>query len=394
MNSEYNSYNYEQIYKPKKKSNGGLIVGLFILGFIILISLFIAGVYLVSNTLYSGNVTMVESNLETVTPPTSTLPSVMPELNFAEPLAEGELTTEQIAEIVSPQTVGIVSYIGGMAAQGGTGIIMSADGYVITNAHVVDGVSTIEIMLNDERTFEAVIVGADTNSDLAVLKILDPPDDLQPATFGDSSELSVGERVVAIGTPGGLAGTVSQGVVSGTQRAMEDITGDPNDSSLPMIQTDAAINPGNSGGPLVNTSGQVIGVTTAKISAVDYEGIGFAISINEAMPVIEGLIENAGKPKLGVTVIPVSALEQLPAGYTLDYGLILYEISESSDVLNYGVMPGDIIVQADGIDLVENEDLTDIIGTKETGDTIDLVVWRSVTGKLVQFPATVTSNVG
>ncbi len=401
MDNDFNSYNYNQVHKTKKKGKGGLVIALFVIGMLLSGGLFGSLTLLITSGSTAISVDDFATPEPTSTPDAGQAdtfePQEMPDINVGEAADNTELSTEEIATLVTPQTVGILAYSGELIAKGGTGIIMSADGYVITNAHVVEDISYAEILLWDDRVLEVEIVGADVDSDLAVLKIIDPPADLAPVTFGDSSQLRIGEKVVAIGNPGGLAGTVTQGVVSGTERTMGDIIGDTENPALPMIQTDAAINPGNSGGPLVNGDGQVIGVTTSKITRIDYEGIGFAISINEALPILERIITEGsipGKPELGITVFPLNTLEEIPESYGLEAGLVVLEMKPNSDLLNYGISPGDVIVQADGVDLFENNELTDLIASKNIGDTIDLVVWKSNTGQQVQFPAVLRDSKG
>ncbi len=183
---------------------------------------------------------------------------------------DGELTTEQIAEKVKPSVVGIVQYqytSSSISAAGeGSGVIMTADGYILTNAHVIEGASGIKVVLNNGEEYEARVIGSDTRTDLAVIKI--EAENLTPADFGDSDSLKDGEKVVAIGNPGGLtfAGSVTQGIVSGTNRVVSSDYGD-----MTYIQTDAAINPGNSGGALVNEFGQVVGINSSKISAQKFQ---------------------------------------------------------------------------------------------------------------------------
>lgn len=193
----------------------------------------------------------------------------------------------------------------------GSGIIMSADGYVVTNAHVISGGQKFEVVVTSSdgstKSYDAKVVGSDTRTDLAVLKI--SATGLSAATFGNSSQVQVGESVLAIGNPGGteFAGSVTSGIISATNRQLSI-----NGYSQSLLQTDAAINPGNSGGALVNMYGQVVGITSSKIEETGYEGMGFAIPINTAKPIVDSLIKNGyvtGRVKIGISVEPFTTYQ-------------------------------------------------------------------------------------
>ncbi len=395
MNTEHSSYNYHQAHSPKHKNKGGFITALFLVALLILAGLIVTAAYLLldragtlPNEYLPENLFGLEANNGDADI-AGTESSDGLQLNF-DPVTEGQLTTETIYQTVVSQVVGLHVYNGQSLIGNGSGIIMSSDGYIITNEHVVEGATTVSVILHNGDKHEAKIIGVDPAIDLAVLKILNPPDDLSPASFGNSDSLDIGEKVVAIGSPGGLAGSIAEGIVSGPNRPKNQITGLSDDSETSLVQTTAAINPGNSGGALVNAQAQVIGVTSAKISGIDYEGIGFAIPITEAIPVLEELIENGTAPgdaRLGVTVVPVGSLEVEVPDYDHEGGLMVMEIETYSDLLNYGIEPQDIIISADGIQLLNNVDLTGLIESKEIGDTIELVIWKSKTGKLMQITA-------
>ncbi len=402
MNQQHSSFNYNQVYHQRKKSKGGLIIALFLTAIIILVTLTALVIYLYLDTtgnlpsFFNNNVFDVPGTAEvTALPEGEPAPEV--KLNF-DAVTDGVLTTESIYEMVAPQAVGLHVYLGQNLAGNGSGIIMSDDGYIITNEHVIEGATSVSVILHNGDTYEASVVGADPSTDLAVLKLINPPDDLSAASFGNSNELDIGEKVVAIGSPGGLAGSIAEGIISGPNRPKNQITGQPSDSDTSLIQTTAAINPGNSGGALVNAQGQIIGVTSAKISGVDYEGIGFAIPISEAVPILEELIENGSIPgdaRLGISVVPVNSLDAEIPGYEGDGGLMIMEIEPYSDLNYYGVEIQDIIITADGVALVNNEDLTGLIENREIGDTIELVIWKIQTGKVMQITAVLEdSNAG
>lgn len=296
--------------------------------------------------------------------------------------ADGELTTTQIAEKVKPSVVGIVQYqytSQSISASGeGSGIIMTEDGYILTNAHVIEGASGIKVVLNNGDEYEARIIGSDTRTDLAVIKI--EATGLTPAEFGDSDSLKDGEKVVAIGNPGGMAfaGSVTQGIVSGINRVVSSDYGD-----MKYIQTDAAINPGNSGGALVNEYGQVIGINSAKISATEYEGIGFAIPVNAAKPIIDDLIQNGrvtGRVMLGI-YNPIDVDEIAARVYGVPTGVQITSTDPNSDLAKKGVIAGDIITAINGTAVSSTTDIRNIIDEFEVGDTVTLTVYRRTQGQ-------------
>lgn len=294
-------------------------------------------------------------------------------------LSEGELTITQRAEKVQPSVVGIVTYIqsnqsifGGEQGQG-SGIILSTDGYIVTNAHVISNASSVKVVLYDGSEYNATIVGEDEKTDLAVLKI--EADNLTPAEFGNSDQMEIGEQVIAIGNPGGLelAGSVTVGYVSALNRPISTSTG----NTIDCIQTDAAINPGNSGGALVNTYGQVIGINSQKIAATEFEGIGFAISINEAQPIINDLIEHGyvtGRVKMGITMQMIDQMSAQIYGYQPGVGVV--SVEADSPAAKAGLVPGDIITEIDGESVLSSEKLNQILEKHKPGDEITLTVFR------------------
>lgn len=312
-----------------------------------------------------------------------------------------ELTIPEIARKVGPSCVGVVNktkvepqrfydpfsgryyYTSNpndntLIEQGsGSGIIISADGYVVTNEHVVEDATEISVILNTGEEYKAKLVGADDKSDLAVLKI--EASGLVPATLGNSENLEVGELVVAIGNPLGqeLFGTVTDGIVSALNRTMT-----VDSRTYNLIQTNAAINPGNSGGALVDRFGNVIGINTIKLSNTKVEGIGFAIAISEAKPIIADLMNNgyvSGRPLVGITVTENRS------------GLSVYSIAEGSGAENAGIQIGDLIVKADGVAINTSEKLNEIRDKKAPGDTIVLTVIRN--GELKDITVTLSEDV-
>ena len=257
----------------------------------------------------------------------------------------------------------------------GSGVIMSSDGYIVTNAHVVDGADSIKVVLNNGEEYEASLIGIDTKTDLAVIKI--SATNLTPAEFGNSKQVEDGEPVVAIGNPGGieLAGSVTQGIVSAAEREVKSSNGG---YRMKCIQTDAAINPGNSGGALINQYGQVIGINSSKIAATDYEGIGFAIAMTEAKPIIDDLL-NYGyvkdRVKIGISYTEVDAilakLNGIPAGIYVE------AVEQDSDAYAKGIRQGDIITHINGKEIASSDVITEELKNFKPGQTVTLTVFRS-----------------
>ncbi len=292
---------------------------------------------------------------------------------------EGALCLQDIYSSVIDSVVSISSMTSSGTASG-TGIIMSPDGYVITNHHVITGALVISVLTNDNQEFEAALVGSDEMSDLAVLKI--DARGLKAAEFGDSSKLRVGDSVVAIGDPLGvqLRGTMTNGIISAINR---DLT--VGDRTMTLIQTNAALNNGNSGGPLINCYGQVIGINTVKMSSyytatASVEGLGFAIPISVAKPIIDELIENgyvAGRPAIGISG------DSLPSYYRTYYrlpeGVYVTSVNEGSDAKAKGIREGDIVTAINGERISSIDELNTVKNQYAAGDEVTLTVYRSGT---------------
>ena len=295
------------------------------------------------------------------------------------------LSVTEIAKLVGPSCVGVINkakiqpqryydpFSGRyyyyqssdeLVKQGsGSGIIISEDGYIVTNQHVIAEATEITIILNTGDEYVATVVGSDSKSDLAVLKI--NATGLTAATLGDSSQVEVGDLAVAIGNPLGqeLAGTVTSGVISAVNRKMT-----VDNRSYNLLQTDAAINPGNSGGALVNKYGEVIGINSIKMSETGVEGIGFAIAISEAKPIIDDLMNSgyvSGRSLIGITITESRN------------GLTVYSVVEGSGAEKAGIKEGDLIVKADGKAVNTSEGLNEIRDTKKPGEYITLTVIRN-----------------
>ncbi|MBQ8042822.1 MAG: trypsin-like peptidase domain-containing protein [Clostridia bacterium] len=288
-----------------------------------------------------------------------------------------------ISKQVGPSVVGInVSYtaqtfFGATEAEGeGSGIIYSQDGYIITNYHVVEEAMTnssakVTVILSTGDKLDATIVGGDSITDIAVIKV--EKAGLTAAEFGDSDAIEVGELAVAIGNPLGqeFAGSVTVGYVSAVNRTMT--TGG---STYNLIQTDAAINSGNSGGPLVSSSGKVIGINTAKISATGVEGMGFSIPINEVLPIVEELITNKkiSRPYIGISGVSLTATEA--TRYGLVEGVYVQVVEIKSPAELGGLRQGDVITEVNGTKVLSVSDINVIKNKLKVGDKITIKVYR------------------
>ena len=271
-------------------------------------------------------------------------------------------------------------------AVSGSGFVIGSNGsssYILTNYHVIDGVSDIKVFFSDGKSYDATLVGGEKENDIAVLKI--DVGNLQTVTLGDSDQLNVGEDVYAIGNPlGELTYSLTDGLISALDRLIT--TGSGNDSTtMNMLQTNCAINPGNSGGPLFNSYGEVIGITTAKYSTsssgTNVEGLGFAIPINDVKNIISDLIQYGyvtGKPYMGITGVTMSASVAQQYGVTnAVLGVYVATVEDGSCSAKAGLQPGDIITAMDEDDVVTFQDLEAAKATHQAGDTVTLTVFRN-----------------
>lgn len=301
----------------------------------------------------------------------------------ATPVANSDkklLSVVEIAKKVGPTVVGINTKTQGITIFGrvqesegsGSGIILTSDGYIVTNNHVIENANSITVVLSDGKEYEAKLTGADSRTDLAVIKI--DAVNLPYATLGNSSELQVGELAVAIGNPLGneLAGTVTGGYISALNRSII-----VDDKEFNLIQTDAAINPGNSGGALVNNYGEVIGINSVKMSAEGVEGIGFAIPIDTAKPIIEDLKTSGyvtGRPVIGIGGRNVT--KQDSAYYNIPVGIYVSQISPYSAAEKAGIQIGDVITEFNGEKVTTVDELNDKKEAFKVGDTVTLTYVR------------------
>ncbi|MBQ3702003.1 MAG: trypsin-like peptidase domain-containing protein [Oscillospiraceae bacterium] len=291
------------------------------------------------------------------------------------PVGEESLTLQEIYQNCVESIVSIKSYVEGESGYyWGTGIILSEDGLILTNAHLVEGCDSAKITLHDGSEYEAKLVGADDTSDIAVLKI--EAKGLVSAVFGESDQLRVGDEVAALGNPLGqeFLATLTDGIVSAIDRGVS-VDG----HSMNLIQTNTAINEGNSGGALLNMYGQVIGVTNMKMmsSYSSIEGIGFAIPSSTVRTVVNALIKDGevrGRPAIGVTVGPIP--EEAAKHYEVPEGLYVSAVTEGTDAWEKGIREGDIITGVNGKPARTTNDILSVRDTLRVGDTITFTIWR------------------
>ncbi len=385
---------------PKKKGGNGLVIALAVIGSITALAMVVLLGLAIADT-YSAVDTVPDSPS---TEQSETVNDNAPTLNITDWADDdGGLSAAEIIEANNDNTVVIATYqMRSPSAQYGyvfgseiltqvgeaSGIVMSKDGYIITNWHVLfdedsgEKYDRVDVTLHDGTVYEdAKVIGADQSTDLAVIKV--EASDLSVAEFGDSSKLVMGDRVVALGNAGGLQWSASQGIISGLARDVYEDTG----YSIKCLQTDAAINPGNSGGPLINNRGQVIGINSSKIAASGYEGLGFSIPINEAKDIIDDLLKYGyvrGRVQLGITGFSVNS-----NGYK---GFVIQSINNDSVLKGTGARVGDLITAVDGEKIDGYGELRVKLAERGVGKTVTLTLLRldNRTGHESTFTVTCT----
>lgn len=405
---DWNQYQYQSpicykeiIVQPKKKSKHKFLTYMSLVLITSIVTSFIVG-----GTMYSSfskqlneKVGSVQESIAQVssddkkTAIEAAVPDSITGANLVTSTNLGDLTVTEIAKKVGPSIVGIKmtvqsnrqsNFFGSNSSPSGSegsGIIISKDGYIMTNYHVVQYAdpnnrtknTTLTVYLPDKREAKATFVGGDSDNDLALIKI--NLTDLSVAELGDSSTIEVGDLAVAIGNPLGMefAGSVTSGVISALNRQLN--TGDV---TMHLIQTDAAINPGNSGGALLNSKGQVIGINSAKISITGVEGLGFAIPINTAKPIVEQLKAYGyvkGKPLVGISAQEVS--EEISNLYGIPVGVYIVEVTAGGAAEKAGLKKGDVLVKLDGKEIKTMSDIDTIKKQHKAGDTVTAVVLRN-----------------
>ncbi len=382
--------------KKKKKSGKGIAVAAIALCFSLLGSILgCGGLLLVQHYMQQQ-----EPELETPEPDISIMVQGYREntvLQIVKIDTGKVLTPAEVYAANAGSTVGITTsvttnYWGFQttSAASGSGFIVTDDGYIVTNYHVVEGSSSITVSLYSGETYEAELIGYDENNDLAVLKI--EGSELAPVILGDSDNLNVGDSVVAIGNPlGELTFSLTSGSISAKDR---EVTMSSN-LTMNLLQTDCAINSGNSGGALFNLYGEVIGITNAKYSSsssseASIDNIGFAIPINDIRSIVESIIEKGyfSKPYLGVGVVDVSREYQI---YGLPQGAAIQTVTEGGPAEKAGLQVGDIITAFNGTEITSRTDLTTFIGRCKVGESVTLTVYRQ--GQTLELAVTIGEQI-
>lgn len=304
------------------------------------------------------------------------------------------LPVEEIAKKVGPSIVGIScqsvinTYFGKQTSEsGGSGIIISAEGHIVTNYHVIEGSTSIKVKLTSGNEYDASVVGGDEKTDIAVIKIT-AAETLHVATIGDSDDVEVGELAVAIGNPlaSELFGTVTAGVISGVNRTMT-----VGQREMNLIQTDAAISPGNSGGALINKYGEVIGINSVKLVDDAAEGLGFAIPMNEAVPIVSDLTKYGyvkGRPMIGVSVREITAELAYYNNLPVQSGLYIMSVTEGSGAYKAGLTRGDIIIKFDSSPVTTATQMNKIRDKHKAGDKVSVMIIRNGVQKNVNVTLT------
>ena len=389
-NGGYNGYSYasapQQPPKKPKKNHPVLLRVLACLGVVVLgFGSGLGGAIVASRTGLAGNQVVVQQVQRDTSDATNT-----------DSTDGTAMSVKQIASVVSPSVVAITTeqmsgsqtWFGGYYVQSGagSGVIISQDGYILTCAHVVSGATSVKVQLDNGVTYDATIVGSDSTSDIAVIKI--EATGLTPAVIGDSDALAVGETVVAVGNPlGTLSNSVTDGIISALNR---EVTVEDNDMTL--LQTDASISPGNSGGGLFNANGELIGIVNAKSSYSEAEGIGFAIPINTAMEIAQELIQNGAvaRPALGVKIYDVSDAATAQQLGVTSTGVYVVEVTAGGGAEAAGVQAGDRIIAVDDTAVSTSGSIKSYLADKNVGDTVNLQVERD--GKVLTLAVTLGSS--
>lgn len=367
--------------KPKKQrkpiSRGGIAIALAVT-MVFSCGLGFGGGYFANkvNTSTSGSLNITKtSNSGTTTTASSTSKA-----NSTSEIVKK--TADSVVEI-STESVVTGSFAQQYVQQGaGSGVIISQDGYILTNNHVINGANSVKVRLRDATEYDATIVGSDSDNDIALLKV--NATGLSPATFGDSNSLAVGDYVVAIGNPlGELGGTVTDGIISALARKVTI-----EDTQMTLLQTNAQVNPGNSGGGLFNANGELVGIVNAKQSATEVEGIAFAIPINNVLDILSDLKEYGyvtGKVDLGIDFTDITSDETAFYYGVNQTGCYVLSVDSGSNAEKAGVTRGDLVTKVNDTDVSSSSDITTALEKAEVGDTVTFTVSRRGTSKTISF---------
>ena len=404
QNNAYSRYDYsygqqtrqaestDDTGKKKKKSNTALIVVITVaIVCVIMFSLaaFVVGMLVRGSSRPSGTNDPQTTDNGVITPgtddtsdTTKAAPATDPDVTFAvstDPVY-GDMTeaaaktVNSVVEIRTEQTVSGTFMQQYIQEGAGSGVIVSADGYIITNNHVIAGATLITVILRDGTEYKATLVGTDAQADLAVVKV--EATGLNPATFGDSDKLVVAQTVIAIGNPlGELGGSVTNGIISALERTVVI-----ENQEMTLLQTTAAVNPGNSGGGLFNMAGECVGIVNAKSSGSDIEGIGFAIPSNTAIKVAEDLIHYGyvrGRVMLGISMLEIYDKYTAKKYGVNDYGVYVSAVGEGSDAAKAGMESGDRLVSINGTEVDSYATAKKLIQACSVGETAVIVVSRN-----------------
>lgn len=367
--------------KPKKQrkpiSRGGIAIALAVT-MVFSCGLGFGGGYFANkvNTSTSGSLNITKtSNSGTTTTASSTSKA-----NSTSEIVKK--TADSVVEI-STESVVTGSFAQQYVQQGaGSGVIISQDGYILTNNHVINGANSVKVRLRDGTEYDATIIGSDSDNDIALLKV--SATGLSPATFGDSNSLAVGDYVVAIGNPlGELGGTVTDGIISALARKVTI-----EDTQMTLLQTNAQVNPGNSGGGLFNANGELVGIVNAKQSATEVEGIAFAIPINNLLDILSDLKEYGyvtGKVDLGIDFTDITSDETAFYYGVNQTGCYVLSVDSGSNAEKAGVTRGDLVTKVNDTDVSSSSDITAALEKAEVGDTVTFTVSRRGTSKTISF---------
>lgn len=367
--------------KPKKQrkpiSRGGIAIALAVT-MVFSCGLGFGGGYFANkvNTSTSGSLNITKtSNSGTTTTASSTSKA-----NSTSEIVKK--TADSVVEI-STESVVMGSFAQQYVQQGaGSGVIISQDGYILTNNHVINGANSVKVRLRDGTEYDATIIGSDSDNDIALLKV--SATGLSPATFGDSNSLAVGDYVVAIGNPlGELGGTVTDGIISALARKVTI-----EDTQMTLLQTNAQVNPGNSGGGLFNANGELVGIVNAKQSATEVEGIAFAIPINNVLDILSDLKEYGyvtGKVDLGIDFTDITSDETAFYYGVNQTGCYVLSVDSGSNAEKAGVTRGDLVTKVNDTDVSSSSDITTALEKAEVGDTVTFTVSRRGTSKTISF---------
>lgn len=395
---------YSEMENERSNKRGGNHIGAKIVASVMFLSIGFAvgsfyGVSSLKNQANAGTVTKGIIATATTNSPTTIV-------NKGDALSVKEISAMCVDSIVEVETeVQGRSYFYGnyTTTGGGSGIIISTDGYILTNNHVISGAQNIKVRLHDGTEYDAEVIGSDSKTDVGVIKI--DAKNLKPVTIGDSSKLSVGDTAVVIGNPlGKLGGTVTDGIISAVEREM-NIEG----KKMNLIQTNAAINPGNSGGGLFNSNGELVGIVVAKSSGLDVEGLGFAIPINDVTSIINDILQLgyvSGRPYLGVNLADSKQTERSSTGNsifdyfygnggtitTTSYGAYVKSVIKGSAAEEAGIQADDQIISIDEEMCNSSSDVSRIIAEHKIGDKVKVVVVRN--NKMITLTATLKEYKG